>query len=85
MSNHPWRASTHMFKCPPECPDRKPGCQDHCEQHAKDMVKWEERRKLELDRRHLDNYVTERVVYYRDRKAKSAKHSALYKTPSNKD
>lgn len=84
MFNHPWRASTHMFNCPPDCPDRKPGCQDHCEQHAKDMAKWEERRKLELTRRYLNNYVTKRVTDYRDRRAKSQKHSATFKTPSDK-
>ena len=84
MSNHPWRTSTHMFKCPVECPNRKPGCQDHCEQHAKDAANWEERRKLELRRRHLDNYVSGKVDYYKDRKAKSRKHSATFKTPSDK-
>lgn len=84
MSKHPWRRYTNTFRCPPECPNRKPGCQDHCEQHARERLEYDERKKLELERKSIDGYIARKANYYRDRRVKSNKHLSSFGTPNGK-
>ena len=68
MSKHPWRTASHGFSCPPDCPKRKPGCQDHCEQHAKDKEKWAANKRKQFIEVGLDRYAAERMNRYRNKR-----------------
>ncbi len=70
MSNHPWRENSRMFSCTPNCPKRKPGCQDHCEQHAKDKANYNKRKKIAQLESSLDDYVRLQVMNSRDKRNK---------------
>lgn len=85
MSKHPWRAGFRMFNCPPKCPDRKPGCQDKCEQHIREKENWDELRRLESERKYIDNYVATRVTINRDLKAKANKASGSHRSLHTND
>lgn len=78
MSNHPWRARNGTFNCPPDCENRKPGCQDHCEQHAKDKAKYEERKRVELQRTNVDDYVISKLAYNSNQQVLHAKHKRRF-------
>ena len=80
MSNHPWRRMTHIFTCEPDCPERKPGCQDHCEKYIREKAEHDKRVSIENTRNYLDSYTTRRIMCYRDRKAKSASGGYVKKT-----
>lgn len=60
-SNHPWRTKSRYFHCPPDCANRKPGCQDHCEQHAKDKAKYDADMATDREGRAVDGYVARAV------------------------
>lgn len=79
MSNHPWRERRRMFNCPPNCPKRKPGCQDHCDIYAKDRAEWDKHRATERVQENLDIYTNKRMARYMDRMARSDKHGLLRK------
>lgn len=81
MSNHPWRRASYMFSCKPDCPKRKPGCQDHCEQHAKDRAKWDERAAIERRERTIDQYTNNLIRECKDTRARCNVHGLLKKTP----
>ena len=75
--NHPWR-TRNSFTCPPNCPERKPACQDHCEHHLREKA--EHNRKMEAVRleKQIDSYAAEGIRTCRDIKAKRAKHKGKY-------
>lgn len=84
MSNHPWRSGRRMFDCGADCPNRKPGCQDHCEKYARDKAKWDERMATERQQAMLNQYVTKRTGYYRDKQARSDCNGLLRKHNGHK-
>jgi hypothetical protein len=55
-NNHPWRTNSRYFNCPPDCVDRKPGCQDHCEKHAASRQKYDADRAAARAERAVDEY-----------------------------
>ena len=42
--------------CIPNCPERRPGCQDHCEYHRKKKAENERRKEFKRKREILDSY-----------------------------
>lgn len=60
-SNHPWRTKSRYFHCEPDCPRRKPGCQDHCEQHAQDRANYDADMATDREDKAVDGYVARAV------------------------
>lgn len=58
---------SRTFTCEPNCPTRRPGCQDHCEKHQAEKAAYEAR-KAEL-RRDSDvrDYIVKEIVKNRRR------------------
>lgn len=49
--------SRTVFDCPPNCPERKPACQDHCERYAEKRALHDELMAKEKQRRDVENYI----------------------------
>lgn len=84
MSNHPWRTNKVYFNCPPNCPNRKPGCQDHCERYAKDRAIYNEHKRIERDRKKLDHYVCAKLAQNKEEQLHREKHKRTFRSPSHK-
>ena len=84
MPNHPWRQRSHIFTCEPDCMNRKPGCQDHCEKHLREKAEWDKRKAVSDRRTHLDYYISKRVAYYKDIQAKCDNGGLLRKNGRHK-
>lgn len=54
--------------CPPDCPERVPGCHDHCERFKE--------RKLARDKRKRDYYGNPDITRYIKEKMSKSKHDA---------
>lgn len=65
--------SRQFFHCPPNCPDRKPACQDHCPIHAKDKAEYEKLKAAEYKKKLVDYYVTDRIANDHDARTKKKK------------
>lgn len=76
-ADHPWRPKNGIFKCPPDCPRRKPGCQDRCEQHKEQKAKHNERVSISEGERAARDYTVMRVIKAHDRT--NAAKSKCYK------
>ena len=50
-----------MFTCEPDCANRRPGCQDHCEKHKREKAAWDERRAILQREASITNYVIEEI------------------------
>ena len=51
-----------FFHCPPNCPKRKPACQDTCPIHIEDKKNWNALKAKERQRKEIDYYVAERMA-----------------------
>lgn len=67
--------SRGLFHCEPNCPRRKPGCQDHCETHQGDKARHEARKKEYYGDTQLKQYLAEKNAKARDIYAKHKKES----------
>lgn len=65
--------SRGFFTCPPNCPDRKPACQDHCETYARDKARHDEYRAKEQRKHEVDQYVITAHAKKLDDREKSRK------------
>ena len=74
-SNHPWRTHNHDFTCEPKCPNRKPGCQDHCEKHNRERAEHMRKKKILDEKKHIDEYTFKQISDHRDAEAKRVKQS----------
>lgn len=70
--------SRSVFTCPPNCPDRKPACQDHCERYARDKAKHEEIKAAEQKYRDVGQYIVSARAKKFDARVKSRKGFAGY-------
>lgn len=61
------------FPCTKDCPERYPGCHDHCDKYKTARAKYDERMAKERLDRHIDNYQNGMVRKIKDYKAKSRK------------
>lgn len=84
MSEHPWRNNRRTFTCPPECPNRKPACQDHCERYARDKARHNEHMEAKRQQQNLNNYVMGIISSCKDASAKNNKHGRPYKAIKHK-
>lgn len=64
-----------FFNCPPDCPKRKPGCQDHCDTYLTAKVKHDARKKEYYGDRDIRQYIAEKNCKARDIDAKHRKDS----------
>ena len=80
MSNHPWRARNGRFNCPPNCENRKPGCQDRCEQYAKDKARDAERKRAESQRTSVDEYIVSKLAYNSTQQVLHSKRKRRFQT-----
>lgn len=72
-SNHPWRTPNHDFSCEPNCPKRKPGCQDHCEKHQRELAEHLRKKRILDEKKHIDGYASKLIYENRDAEAKRVK------------
>lgn len=56
--------------CKPNCPDRKPACQDHCEFHAERKRIYAEKKAKAESGKKADQYVSEAKANNYDRRVK---------------
>ena len=68
-----------VFDCPPNCPDRKPGCQDRCKTHAEQKARYEALKAAERGKVEAGRYVSEQVGKSRDAAVKRQQKYSLYK------
>ena len=78
MANHPWKTSSRIFSCPPNCPERKPACQAHCERHIREKALYERLRDAQNLEKHIDGYTAHAVTMNRDETAKRSKNGYGY-------
>ena len=62
-----------FFKCDPDCPKRKPGCQDHCSTYLTAKAKHDARKKEYYGDMYLRQYLAEKNAKARDVNAKQRK------------
>lgn len=74
-TNHPWRTKSREFTCEPDCPKRKPACQDHCEKHQREKAEHERKKRIYDEQRHIDGYASGMILNSRNASAKRAKKS----------
>ena len=67
--------SRGLFHCEPNCPRRKPGCQDHCKQHQDSKALHEARKKEYYGDAQVQQYMAARGIKARDIYVKNKKHS----------
>ena len=70
----------HMFDCLPDCPERKPGCSDHCERYKKRRAAFDKRKREVYGNPEVRQYMFERGENIRDRAAKKRKSHGLNKS-----
>ena len=62
-----------FFKCEPDCPKRKPGCQDHCDTYLTAKAKHDARKKEYYGDQNIRQYMAEKNARARDITAKHRK------------
>ena len=78
MSNTPWRTGNRYFNCEPNCPNRKPGCQDHCKKHIEEKARWEQVKAAKRQHEEVKHYTANAVIKNLDAVAKSKRDWRRY-------
>lgn len=68
-----------FFSCEPNCPKRKPGCQDSCKRHQEQRARYDARKKEYYGDSGLRQYFAERREKAKDIYVKQKKNSKSYK------
>ena len=71
--------SRSVFTCEPNCPERRPGCQDHCEKHQRELAEHLRLKALERQRREVDCYISDNKAKKYNARVKSKKGFVGYK------
>ena len=78
-NSHPWRRVRRVFPCTPDCPERVPGCHDHCERYIRAKEKHDQEKAEARRIKHIDDYSITVMLDNRDISAKRAKHNKSYR------
>lgn len=70
MANRMWNNTRYFFDCKPDCEERKPGCQDHCERYLAKRAQLDEMNRQKRLKYEASAYICESVEKKRDRIAR---------------
>lgn len=67
--------SRSVFTCEPNCPRRRPGCQDHCEKHQRERAEHLRLKAIARRNRDVDCYISDNKAKKFNARVKSKKVS----------
>lgn len=65
-----FKKSQYFFDCPPDCPKRRPACQDHCDTYLKKRAELDEINRQRRLKYEASAYICESVKKKQDRIAR---------------
>ena len=71
-----------FFNCPPDCPERKPGCQDHCRTYLDKKEEWDALKAAERKRKEAATLTIENIVRKKDVQARIRRNIPSHKRKS---
>lgn len=66
---HQYWNSRRFFNCPPNCPKRKPACQDHCQTYLEKRAEWDALMAAERKRKEAGILTIEREMRQKNAQA----------------
>ena len=76
---NPYWSSRQFFDCKPDCPERKPGCHDHCERYQKKRAQLDAWNAAERKRKEAAVPTIDTLVKKKDSQAKLRRNIPGYK------
>ena len=77
--SHQYCSSRRFFNCPPNCPNRKPACQDHCPTYLEKRAEWDALMAAEKKRKAGAAITIETLTKKKDSQARLRRNIPGYK------